>query len=90
MPSYYHIGLSVPGWNALKDKIRREAEAGARQGVAKEIPRIRREVRDEATRAVAPVARREAAIGAKAAIKPLVVTSIVLSVCSLLVSLVKR
>lgn len=88
--SYYHIGLDVPGWGSLKNKIRREAEAGARKGVEKEIPRIRREVREEATRAVAPVARREAAIGAKAAVKPLVVTSIAMSVIALLVSLVKR
>lgn len=90
MNRYYHIGLSVPGWDSLKNKIRDEAEAGAREGVAKEIPRIRREVREEATRAVAPVARREAAIGARQAVKPIVVTSIVLSVASLLVSLIKR
>lgn len=90
MRSYYHIGLSVPGWGSLKNKIRSEAEAGARKGVEKEIPRIRREVRDEATRAVGPVARREAAIGAKRAVKPLVITSIVLSLSALIISIVKR
>ena len=90
MKTYYHIGLSVPGWESLKKKVRSEAEEGAREGVAKEIPRIRREVREEATLTVGPVARREAAIGAKQAVKPLVITSIVLSLASLFVSLVKR
>lgn len=87
---YYHIGLSVPGWDSLKKKIRDEAEAGARKGVEAEIPRIRREVREEAIRAVGPVARREAAAGATAAVKPLIKTGMILSVVSILISLIKR
>lgn len=75
--SYYRIGLSfddIPGWNAVKNRIRVEAEAGARRGVDAEIPRI----------------REEAAVGARGAVKPLVAVPIVLSLASLLLTLIKR
>lgn len=89
---YYQIGLSfadlVP--ESVEKRIRSEAEAGARKGVEKEIPRIRREVRDEATKAVAPVARKEAAIGARQAVLPLVLGSSALSLVAILISLGKR
>ena len=89
MNSYYRIGFDIIP-DSVKKRIRDEAEKGARAGVAKEIPRIRREVRDEATKAVGPVARREAAAGAKQAVLPMIIGSVVLSGAAILIALGKK
>ena len=75
--SYYRVGLDLddlPGIAYLRDKIRDEAETGAKRGVELEIPRIRREVKQEATRAI----------------RPLVIASLGFSIVSLLIVLIKR
>jgi hypothetical protein len=87
--NYYRIGFDIIP-DSVKKRIRDEAEKGARAGVAKEIPRIRREVRDEATKAVGPVARREAAAGAKQAVLPMIIGSVVLSGAAILIALGKK